>query len=467
MVRAHYDNAETTDENRRHWANAYDVAPDQLGSAVVRAKLRGRCRYECRNNSWAKGIRDTLANDTIGTGPRLQMLTDDAELNEAIETDFWDWSEEVGLAEKLRTMRAARVEAGEIFGLIASNMGLAHDVKLDLTLIEPEQVISPFSTERDLILSDGIEYDANGNPVRYWVLKEFPGLGTAYSAMRPEDFDTWPARYVLHYYRPDRAGQARGVPDLTPAIDQFAELRRYSKAVIAAAEAVADHAIVIYSEAPPDPDAEEQTTVDAMDTFELTRRMATTLPQGWKLGQVHAEQPTDTYAGFVKSKVGEIARCLNVPYYIAALDTDSNMSSAYVVGQKYERTVSVDRSEIERLLNRLVDVWLTEWILINRPANVPDRINRFWQWDEIGNHADPAKVANARSIELIAGTTNIPREYARKGLDWQDEQEADAKSMGITVEEYRALLLAKRFGPTTPAPLPADTTNTPPDNTGD
>jgi capsid protein len=71
----------------------------------VRRILRNRARYEVANNSYAKGIALTLANDTIGTGPRLQMLTDDAEANARIEDAFEQWSRAVDLAGKHRTMR--------------------------------------------------------------------------------------------------------------------------------------------------------------------------------------------------------------------------------------------------------------------------------------------------------------------------------------------------------------------------
>lgn len=52
--------------------------------------LRERFRHKVANNSYAKGIVLTLANDTIGTGPRLQMLSDDDEWNRDIEREFSD-----------------------------------------------------------------------------------------------------------------------------------------------------------------------------------------------------------------------------------------------------------------------------------------------------------------------------------------------------------------------------------------
>jgi capsid protein len=125
LVRARFDAAQTTDENRNHWAAADALSPDAAASPGVRQALRNRCRYEYANNSYCKGVVDTLATDAVGgTGPRLQMLTGSEELNDAIETDFADWAEEIGLAEVLRTMRAGRAHSGEVFGLMATNPGL-------------------------------------------------------------------------------------------------------------------------------------------------------------------------------------------------------------------------------------------------------------------------------------------------------------------------------------------------------
>ncbi len=44
----------------------------------------------------------------IGTGPRLQMLSDDDAVNRFIEKEFARWAKAIGLAHKLRTMRIAQ-----------------------------------------------------------------------------------------------------------------------------------------------------------------------------------------------------------------------------------------------------------------------------------------------------------------------------------------------------------------------
>lgn len=446
-VRARYDAATITDENRRHFAVADGLSPDALANPEIRRRLRNWTRYEVRNNSYAKGIRDTIANDCVGTGPQLQMQTGVAEVDDAIEQDFADWAKEIRLAEKLRTMRAARADSGEVVGLMVTNPGLVSDVKLDLRLAEAEQLIAPTVEFDDPVTeSDGIRYDAWGNPTAYFILRIHPGSNLITDT---DEGDWWPARSILHYYRPDRPGQRRGVPDFTPAVQLFAELRRYCAAVIAAAETAADWAAVLYSDAPPDPEG-ATTEVEALDTVELARRMATTLPQGWKLGQMEAEQPTTTYAEFVDKKLSEICRCLQVPFTIGALDSSkSNLSAAYLDHQTYAKAVGIDRDDLGVHLDRLLDAWLTEWLLLQRgrinPAAELRRFPHQWFWPSLGNHADPAKVATARATDLAAGMTTIPREYARQGLDWVAEQDSAAKALGVTVDQYRELVRNKTF----------------------
>ncbi len=180
-VRGRYDAAATTDENRRHWANADLLSADAAANPRVRSILRSRARYEVANNSYARGIVSTLANDCIGTGPRLQMLTDDDGTNRVVEQEFMRWADSVSLAEKLRTMRMARSESGEVFAMLVANPRVDSPVKLDLRLIEADQVTTPqllrqFGTAYAV---DGIVFDPYGNPVEYHVLKSHPGDSSA------------------------------------------------------------------------------------------------------------------------------------------------------------------------------------------------------------------------------------------------------------------------------------------------
>ena len=171
LVRARFDAAQTTRDNWRHWSAADHLSADMEAAPEVRRTLRMRSRYEVANNSYARGLVQMLANDTIGTGPRLQMLSADETFNDAVETAFMRWSDAVRLAPKLRTMRMARCQDGEAFAVLATNPKIRHGVKLDLQLIEADRVSGELRWFEDDTSVDGISYDRWGNPTDYRVLK--------------------------------------------------------------------------------------------------------------------------------------------------------------------------------------------------------------------------------------------------------------------------------------------------------
>ena len=253
-VKARFDAAQTNKDNYRHWAAADHLSADQEASPEVRRTLRNRSRYEVSNNSYAKGLVQMLANDTIGTGPRLQMLSGDEDFNDQIETEFMRWADAVHLPSKLRTMRMARCQDGESFAVLATNPKVKHGVKLDLMLVEADRISGDLKWLEDDTSVDGITFDHWGNPTDYRVLKYHPG-DTRYAP--GDEAIHVPAEYMLHIFRQDRPGLHRGVPELTAALPLFAQLRRYNLAVLSAAEAAADFAAILYTDAPPNGESDE------------------------------------------------------------------------------------------------------------------------------------------------------------------------------------------------------------------
>lgn len=435
-VRGRYDAAATTEENRRHWANADLLSADAAANPQVRRVLRSRARYEVANNSYARGIVNTLANDCVGTGPRLQMLTDDTEANRLVEEQFDEWATAVNLSEKLRTMRIARAESGEAFAMLLSNPKIDSLVKLDLRLIEADQVATPElagpgASENAV---DGIVFDSFGNPVEYHLLRSHPGDPRGGSL----EYERVPAAAMIHYFRADRPGQSRGVPEITPALPLFAQLRRYTLAVLAAAETAADFAAVLFTDAPANGEAQE---VEPMDLVELERRMATVLPGGWKLGQVHAEQPATGYGEFKKEILNEISRCLSIPYNVAACNSSGyNYASGRLDHQTYYKSIRVDQAQLAAVvLDRVLRAWLDEAVLVSellpqwmRTAAFRD-LPHQWFWDGM-EHVDPAKEAAAQATRLSSLTTTLAYEYARQGRDWETELRQRAKEVALIQE---------------------------------
>jgi lambda family phage portal protein len=426
-VEARFDAAETNKHNVKHWAMADYRSADQEARPEVRRTLRQRSRYEIANNSYAKGIVQMLANDTIGTGPRLQILSNDEPWNNEVELGFADWCEAVKLSAKLRLMRIARCQDGESFAILSTNPQLPNEVTMDVRVIEADRVAGELHWVEDDRTVDGIGFDAYGNPLSYRVLKYHPG-DTQYAV--GDEAIIVPAEYMLHIFRADRPGLHRGIPELAAALPLFAQLRRYNLAVLSAAEAAADFAAILYTDAPPDGESE---SVEALDSISLERNMMLTVPAGWKMAQLDSKQPTATHGEFVKIILSEIARCVVSTYGTIAGDfSGHNYASGRLDNQLYHKSILVDRSFWEsEVLNPIFSRWFREYALVH---GIEQKIPRHtWYWDAFV-HVDPAKEADAQAVRLANNVTTLAAECAKDGRDYMNVLAQRAKEIAIMKE---------------------------------
>ncbi|MGL6193980.1 MAG: phage portal protein, partial [Thermoguttaceae bacterium] len=433
VLRLKYDAAQTTSENARHWSMADALSADGSMTPEIRRILRNRARYEVANNSYAKGLAVTISTDCIGTGPRLQILSDNDKFNSIVEAEFTAWSEAARLGEKLQTMRMSKITDGEAFAAILKNPRINHPVEIDIRPIEADRITSPYpSLQREM---DGVEYDQFGNPIRYHIATEHPGDTSLWHGT----FETIAAEYMIHWYRPDRPGQSRGIPEITPALPLFAQLRRYTLAVLAAAETAADFAAVLYTDSPANGEAQP---LEPLDIVALEKRMATVMPDGWKLGQIRAEQPNTTYAEFKREILGEIGRCMLVPVNILIGDSSKhNYASGRLDHQGYYRNINVEQKLCEQVvLFPIFDAWYREACRL-RLFTPPKRgfpLNRTGNqvkggtvrtsicgeaacffWDGV-EHVDPIKEAKAVATRIDSRVSNLAIECAKYGRDWED-----------------------------------------------
>lgn len=411
------------------------LSADASLDPAVRRQLRERCRTQVENDPVAEGIVDTLANDQVGPGPMLQLLLPNDGDNDLVERVFQDWMGAIGLPEKLRVMRRARATDGESFGILINNDLVDHDVKLDLRLIEADQVTNPSAGLPDPSEVDGIEIDRTGNPRRYTILRRHPGDRIT----NPMEFDRYSASSVVHYFRQRRAGQHRGVPDIAPALLRFAYMQRFTLATIVAAETAASHAGVVRSDAPPDGAPE----VDPMESIELDRGTWTTLPNGWDLTQIKAEHPATTFEMFRRCLIGDIARCVHMPLNVAILSSAGfNFSSGKLDHLVYHKAIGIDRRHMERVvLNRLLDAFLAEASLIDgllpRSARGIGRIQREWLWPGM-EAIDPRSESAATTENLRNGTSSLALECARRGHDWRAVAKQNVKEAAFLKSEMEA-----------------------------
>jgi capsid protein len=160
-------------------------------------------------------------------------------------------------------------------------------------------------------------------------------------------------------------------------------------------------------------------------------------PEGWEPSQIRAEQPATSYAEFKQEILNEIARCLNMPYNIAACNSSGyNYASGRLDHQTYFKSIRVEQSHFETVvLDRILAAWLAEAMLLNEFASLRtiSELPHQWFWDG-HEHVDPAKEAKAQATRLANHTTTLATEYARVGLDWETELRQRAKEKALMEE---------------------------------
>lgn len=289
-IQARYDAAQTTSDNVRHWVNADDLSAQAANSREVRRILRRRARYECANNPYAQGILRTLANELVGRGATLQIQSTSEEFNTAVEAEWKRWSTAVRLWSKLRTARKAKARDGEAFLMLVPDPHVRHAIKWNVVLVEADRVTTPDLLIESPTQTDGITFDANGQPLVYHILRQHPGdLGFQILA----DYTPVPARFVLHWFEAERPGQLRGVTEFSSQLGLFADLRRYTKATVKKQEVAADIAGFLKQAAGGDPDADDD-QLRGIDPFvELNAEMGMfiALPDGTEAQQFETSQP--------------------------------------------------------------------------------------------------------------------------------------------------------------------------------
>jgi lambda family phage portal protein len=458
MVNAKFDLAQTTADNRKHWAAADGLSARAAMSAAVRRVVRIRSRYEAENNSWYAGILRTAVNHIVGNGPRLQLLTESPEANARIEKAWRQWATKIDLADMLRTICEAYWRDGEVF-VMRADRPQNWPLTLDIRTIEADQVANPWASSvyNDPFIDDGIRFDRSTNELEVYVYNHHPGGNVPLSTM---DGDWYSSKEVLHLFRADRPGQTRGIPRATPALQTLPIMRRQELATLYSAETAANFAMYLKSNSPSiDPSSSPADFAE----IELTRNMLTTLPAGWEIGQVEPKQPGPLYEMFQRQALQSFSRCTNMPYTLAAgTGKDANFSSFKGdMKNVWEPEVQCEQSRIEWSIIEPVFRWFLEsaiyvpGLLDGLPSI--NQIDHRWHWPPLPE-LDAVDSANAAAIRLSTGQSTLTQEHARRGQDWATEVARAADDFGIDVLTYKRALFAKTFDSASSAPT--DTTVT-------
>ena len=281
-LNAAYDGARYS-RRTRNW-NAGSAGPRTEVQNGLKT-LRDRSRDLTRNNAWAASALDTLVGYQVGTGitPRSAIEGADQAANAAVDAAFAAWAARCDLAGQLdfygiQALAArTRAEAGEVLILLirisgaeARRRGLK--VPLLLQVLEPDYLDDARNQERaenDNLVVNGVEYDARGEPVAYYLYDRHPGESGSFP-FNGVGRRRVPAGDVEHLFKVQRPGQARGVPVPAAIITRLRALDELEDAALQQAKIQACLAAFITSDAAPGRGPLEGTdseTGDALKTF--------------------------------------------------------------------------------------------------------------------------------------------------------------------------------------------------------
>lgn len=450
------DAARVNRENSKHWLGADSRGPITETTPATRKILRNRLRYEARNNSYFRGAIRTIVSDTVGTGPRLQLLTTNLKLNQDVQ-DLWQmWAIASDWALDCRVLVGVGELVGECFAVFRDSKRLVRlglPVSLTWKLIEPDQVAHPggrfltFGRYGD----DGIETDKDGEVTLYKILKAHPG-DPFYAAFMTQADDVSPEN-VLQWFEPERPGQLRGNSPWEPAVPILNQLRRWASATLTAAEVASLLAgVMTQKNIPMEAEAylgEMAKQENWFDTIELVRGMLLTLPPGSEVHQFKPEQPRTGYEVFHAAKLKEIGRCRNMPYgKIAGDHSMYNYSSARMDDAPYWADRDIQRQGLEaKVFNPFLYRWF-EFAKFVIPALLQYdgawwKVAHKWQYPAKPS-SDPTADATADELNLTNATDTLSAIAERDGctlgelLDARAKELAEFKKRGLPIPPWLA-----------------------------
>lgn len=213
---------------------------------------------------------------------------------------------------------------------------------LRLQLIESDRISTPYSiglpvgesmqafwgrnSDNGNEIYSGVEIDKNGATVAYWICNQYPYTMTGYNFTAPEweRVPVWGSNSgrpnILHIFHPERAEQRRGVPMLSPVIEELQQLKRYEQAELMAAVIAGMFTVFVTSESPAStmPFGESfpmgTQPVNTNDNeYEMGNGAVVTLNAGEKVEIADPKRPSQAFDGFVDSVSKQIGAGLEIP----------------------------------------------------------------------------------------------------------------------------------------------------------
>ncbi len=422
-----------TDRRASGWITSDTSANAEIGPWL--ARMRQRSRDLVRNNAYATNALDELAGACVGTGilAQCKISSGNAALAKKIMEAWKIWVDECDADRQLDfyglqdLIIRGVIEGGEM--LIRRRLRMPEDgyrIPLQIQVMEPDHLDTGKTQETKTgRIVQGVEFDATGRRVAYWLFPAHPGdISAGYSVRRMESTRI-PAEYVLHVYRKKRQ-QVRGVPWLAPVIMTMRDEDEYTEAELVRKKIEACFATFITQAEGPDTLSVGST--ERNDEGQLEETVEPGMIKYLKPGEdIKFGVPSGTGAGyrdFKRDIQTKMAVGISLTYEQMTGDLSNVNYSSYRAGLISFRT-KMDQFRwlcFVPMFCRPVSQWFAD--IAYAAGEVPTRDFRMeWQMPKYGS-VSPSEDAKATLSELRMGTKTWPQAVAENGYD-PDEQIAE------------------------------------------
>ncbi len=436
----------------RRWPDA-PTGRDQAsfahaGASTIAARA---ARYSVNTPQGAR-ITSTLADNLVGKGIKVRSLHPSDAVRDRLARDFEIFSEQSD-ADRLAdfhglTYNAARDLAvyGEALLIFTGDTATGMP---QLRRLHPEQLDRTKTTRLDVgrMIHQGIEFDAAGHRVAYWLRPGAPGealAGLPSASLRQ------PAGDVIHVFRPLFPGQIRGLSWFAPILLPAHDLDQLADAMLVRAKVAAMFAGFVT-----DPDGEgvlEGTQTGSALDVSLEPGTLVNLPLGKSITM--AEPPDAGNApAFMQSVLRTLSAGAGITYEQLTGDySQVNYSSARAALLEFRRFCGVVQRHtlIFQICRPVWRRFIMHQVLTGRisatafQANPSDYLAVKWLPPAWG-WVDPLKDAQAAVLEMTNGLKSRTEIVAERGYD------IEVLDREIAADQARAA----RLGIVMPAAVPS------------
>lgn len=403
--------------------------------------LRNRSRDLNRNDPVASGATDTMAQNIVGTGLKLQsrisgenigLTPDQVKVYQKQAESIWNnWCETADNANRLNfdeiQFLALRkiVEDGEILAIPTMAPDPWREIKRSVELVECDRLTSV----KDPV---GITFGARGEPKTYHIRKA--NEQTQFYNIQARDKKGRPK--VLHIYHSNRPGQQRGVPYFAPVLTYFKHLADYLEAEVVTMRVAACLAVFITKTDAMSAaiNSGTSTTADNKRIQDLEPGMVEYLNYGESINIVDPKRPGENFGPFIESILRLIGVSLGLPYELLVKDfSKTNYSSARASLLEGRRVFTQWRAWLSsKLCQPMYRLVLEEAYLrdIFTPPKFYENFNEYTKAAWIGGAwgwVDPVKEVESSRKAIDYGLSTLAEEAAGQGRDWEEVLEQQAR----------------------------------------